>query len=165
MIDFLLAHQAFIRETINGVAFVLFTLLTALTAVYLWDTWLAKEKLTSIGEWQDTPGVPAACVLFWICGSEGYRTFNVWLTYNLGRVPAKASLSEAVTGVGVGMFSVSSVNSTLGYLTAGVILCLALLRGIYVFSPPSWRVWSWKFATACATVFIITPQVFNLFGD
>lgn len=156
MIDFLLGHQALIREIINGYAFVLLLTLTIMIMVFLWDTWI-KEGPMSYDRWARFPGVQTACCLWWIFGSEAYRTCNVWLTYNLGRVAVRDTLGQAITGVG--MFSASSAASTLGYLTAGTILCVSLMRAIYIWTPPDWKRRVWVYASIGAVVFVTVPIV------
>jgi hypothetical protein len=142
MINFLLQYQAVIRECINGVASVLFLTLTAMITVFLWDTWVAKGPVPYT-KWASLPGVPTACVLLWIFGAESYRTFNVWLTYVQG-------------GHYVGAFGTGSVGSTIGYLLAGIVLNIGLLRAIYIFTPPDWRR-VWIYASVGAAVLISIP--------
>jgi hypothetical protein len=153
IIGFLLYYQALIREVINGVAFVLFATLTLMITVFLWDTWVRVRPVT-IPEWQALDGVSTACVLWWIFGAEAYRTFNVWLAYNIGRSNAT---------VGVGVFSASSVNSVIYYLAAGVVLNLALLFAIYRFTPPDWRPRIWFYAASGAVIFVSAPAIIDYF--
>jgi hypothetical protein len=157
VIDFLVYYQALIRELINGALFVLFLTLTIMITVYLWDTWI-KEGPLPLDKWNEVPGVPTSCFLWWVFAAEGYRTFNVWSAYVQGKTP-KADLTQSITGVGI--FSASSINSTIGYLLAGVILCAALLRGIYVFTPPDWKGRAWIYAMVGAVVFDLLPTIFN----
>lgn len=159
MIDFLLGYQALIREIINGYAFVLLLTLTLMITVFLWDTWV-KEGPMTYDRWARFPGVATACCLWWIFGAEAYRTCNVWLTYNLGKMMARATLSQSLTGFsGVGMFSASGVSSTLGYLVAGLIFNLALMRAIYIWTPPDWKSRVWLYASAGALIFVSIPIV------
>jgi len=153
MIDFLLGQQALIREIINGYAFVLCLTLTIMITVFLWDTWI-KEGPMSYERWSKFPGVQTACCLWWIFGAEAYRTCNVWLTYNLGRMAARATLGDAI---GVGMFSASSASSTLGYLLAGTVLNLALMRAIYIWTPLDWKGRVWIYASLGAVIFVSIP--------
>ena len=165
MIEFLLQHQALFRELINGVAFILLLTLTLMIAVFLWDTWM-KVWPETLEDWWRVPGVHTACALFWIFGSEAYRTCSVWITYNLGKVATKATMMEVVVGkIGVGMFSVSSIASILGYVVAGIIFCLGLTRGIYIFTPPQWKHRVWVYAIVGAGIFVSSPTLFNLFGE
>lgn len=156
MIDFLLGQQALIREIINGYAFVLLLTLSLMILVFLWDTWI-KEGPMPYWEWAEFPGVKTACCLWWIFGAEAYRTCNVWLTYNLGKVAARDTLGQAITGVG--MFSASGAYSTLGYLLAGAIFNIALLRAIYIWTPTEWRTRVWVYASLGASVFVSIPIV------
>jgi hypothetical protein len=161
MIDFLLLNQALMREIINGVAFILLLTLTLMITVFLWDT-AVKEWPKSMSDWWKVPGVHTACALFWIFAAEAYRTCNVWITYNLGKVADNATLSQSI---GVGMFSASSVASTIGYLAAGVIFCLGLARAIYIFTPPEWKHRVWIYASVGAGIFVSMPTIFNIFGE
>lgn len=152
MIDGLLGHQALIREIINGVAFILLLTLVLMISVFLWDTWI-KDGPMPYDKWSKWPGVSTACCLWWIFAAECYRTCNVWLSYNLGKVEMKSNLGQTL---GVGIFSASTVYSTVGYLVAGIVLNLALLRAIYIWTPSDWgRVW--MIAGCCAIVFVTIP--------
>jgi hypothetical protein len=157
LIEFLLTHQALIREMINGTAFILCLTLALMITVFLWDTWVIKWPLT-YHEWADVPGVPTACALWWIFASEAYRTANVWLTYNLGKIEASADLGRTI--VGVGMFGGGTAASTVGYLLAGLVLNAALLRCIYIFTPPDWKRRVWLYAVVGALAFISSPTVY-----
>jgi hypothetical protein len=154
MIDGLLAHQALIREIINGVAFILLSTLVVMITIFLWDTW-AKEGPMPYAKWSQFPGVPTACCLWWIFSAEAYRTCNVWVTYNLAKVEHKASLGESL---GVGIFSSSSVSSTLGYLLAGIVLNVWLIRSIYIWTPPEWS-GIWIYAACGAFIFVSIPTL------
>lgn len=156
MIDFLVLHQAYIRELINGVAFILFLSHVLMISVFLWDTWVEEGPLPIV-KWQGVPGVPTACVLWWIFAAEAFRTANVWASYVHGRIPAD---SDLVKSIGVGIFATNSMLSTLGYLVAGVILCVALLRGIYIFTPPVWKRRVWIYASVGAVIFVTIPTLF-----
>jgi hypothetical protein len=153
MIDGLLGHQALIREIINGVAFILLLTLVIMISVFLWDTW-AKEGPMPYYKWSHFPGVATACCLWWIFAAEAYRTCNVWLSYNLGKIEQHANFGQTL---GVGIFSASSVSSTVGYLTAGVVLNLSLLRAIYIWTPPEWQGRVWLYASLGAIVFVTIP--------
>lgn len=157
MIDFLVYHQAYIRELINGVAFILFLTHVIMITVFLWDTWIVEGPV-SLEKWQGVPGVSTACVLWWVFAAEAYRTCNVWISYVLGRLPHSTDLTKSIAGVGI--FANNSVSSTLGYLLAGVILCVALLRGIYIFTPPEWKRRVWLYASAGAAIFASTPTFY-----
>ena len=161
MIDFLVYHQALIRELINGVAFVLFSTLVIVITIYLWDTWIVEGPLP-MDKWNEVPGVKTSCFMWWVFGAEAYRTFNVWYSYLQGKAP-KADLTQSITGVGI--FSTSSMNSTIGYLLAGIVLCGWLLRGIYIFTPPDWKNRVWIYASVGAMVFISLPTVLRIYID
>jgi hypothetical protein len=157
VIELLVYHQALIRELINGAAFVLFLTLTVMITVYLWDTWIDEGPLP-LEKWNQVPGVPVSCFMWWVFAAEAYRTANVWMSYVQGKTPS-ADLTQSITGVGI--FSASSVNSTIGYLLAGVVLCGWLLRGIYLFTPPVWKRRAWRYAAAGAIAFDAAPTLFN----
>jgi hypothetical protein len=153
MIDFLMGNQALIREIINGYAFILLLTLTIMITVFLWDTWV-REGPWSYDRWSHFPGVPTACCLWWIFGAEAYRTCNVWLTYNLGKVESRATMGQAI---GVGMFSANSAVSTICYMFAALVLNLALLRAIYIWTPPDWKERVWLWASLAAIIFVSIP--------
>lgn len=159
MIGILVQHQALMRELINGVAFILFLTLVLMITIFLWDTWVTKNPDT-IEKWRETEGVKTACCLWWIFSAEAYRTCNVWISYNLGKVRPDGSLAESI--VGVGIFSHSTLASTLGYLTAGVILCAGLLWAIYIWTPPEWRRKVWVYAALGAALFVSTPTIYDI---
>lgn len=158
MIPYIFANQALIRECINGVACVLFFTLSIMVAVFLWDTWAAARPTD---KWQTFPGVPTACALWWVFISECYRTLNVWYAY----VNSGGSAPGKVGRAGVGIFESSGAASSIGYLIAGVILCLGLLRSIYIFTPPDWKRRVWKLALAAAVIFILSPTLLGILID
>ena len=158
MIELLVFYQALIRELINGAAFILFLTLTMMITVYLWDTWI-KEGPLPLDKWNQVPGVPVSCFMWWVFCAEAYRTFNVWAAYVQGKTP-RADLTQSITGVGI--FSSSSVNSTVGYLLAGLVLCGWLLRGVYLFTPPDWKSRVWKYAALSAVAFDASPSLASL---
>jgi hypothetical protein len=149
-----LQHQALIREVINGVAFILLLTLVLMISVFLWDTW-AKEGPLPYDKWAKFPGVKTACALWWIFAAESFRTCNVWLTYNLGKHDGVGFPS-----MGVGIFAQGGSISSLGYLIAGLVLNLSLLRAIYIWTPPDWREQVWIYASLGAMVFVTIPNVF-----
>lgn len=156
MIDYLVSHQALIREYINGVAFVLLSTLSLMITIFLFDTWMEKRP-KDLREWGQISGVKTACALWWVFSSESYRTFNVWVSYTSGRKVLHLSDSLDVS-LGVGVFGTASMSSILGYLAAGMIFCAALMRSITIFTPPDWtRVW--LYALVMAAIFIILPDV------
>jgi hypothetical protein len=143
-----LEYQAAIREVINGSAFALLVVLTSMIGIFLWDSYFRTAMTTTA--WRKDEGVAVACVLWWIFGSEAYRTFNVWFAY-----------VRAPPSVGVGIFGVSSGFSTVGYLTAGIILNMALLAGIYRFTPPDWKKPVWIYAVLLAISLVSTPFIID----
>lgn len=152
------------RECINGVAFILLFTLTIMISVFLWDTW-ATSGPANYQRWAGLPGVPTACVLFWVFGAEAYRTFSVWKTYVYGLHVHVIHIDDtlAQTTAGVGMFAATTMFDTISYLVAGTIFCLGLLRGIYIFTPPDWKGRVWIYASIFAAAFTSIPVIFHYY--
>jgi hypothetical protein len=148
VIEFLIYHQAFIREVINGSAFVLLGTLTIMIGVYLWDTWVMVAPRT-YEQWRSVPGVPTACTLWWIFAAECYRTFSVWLSYSQGRI----------------IVELLPAGYTVGYLLAGAVFNAALLSGIYNFTPPALKARVWVYAMVAALLFVISPTIMRMYID
>lgn len=152
-------HQALLREVTNGIAFILFFSHVLMISVFLWDTWVEKGPLPIV-RWQGVPGVPTACALWWIFAAEGYRACIVWMSYVLGRMPnGNTEIAKSI------YFATNSVLSSFGYLIAGLVLCTALLRGIYIFTPPDWKRRVWIYASMGAVTFVSLPWlIFRIKG-
>jgi hypothetical protein len=109
--------------------------------------------------WGEIPGVRTAQVLWWIFAAESYRTFNVWLSYSMGRPRLRSDGSLSNT-LGVGIFDESSVSSTLAYLAAGSVLVVSLLRAITIFTPPDWRR-VWMVAVVVSVIVVLLPNAIH----
>jgi hypothetical protein len=160
MIDWVIGHQALIREFINGFCMVLFLALSLVVLVFMWDTWVSSR---SMREWREAPGMPTACALWWVFAAECYRTGAIWMLYNLGKHDHTTPFPTSESGIGV--FGAAGFWSTFGYLIAGFMLGGGLLRSIYIFTPPEWKRRVWLYATAGATVFVSLPSIVNLIKD
>lgn len=168
MIDFVVVHQALIREWINGYAAVLCMALTSMIVVYMWDTFVEyssatvfvklggvfegrRRPLPAERDWRHAPGIPTACALFWVFAAESYRTSCVWALYQIGKAQG--------TNVASVFFDSTSYWSSYGYLLAGIALNGGLLRAIYIFSPPDWKRAVWKLAAVAAALFCASPTI------
>jgi hypothetical protein len=161
MIDTVVIHQALIRELINGSAMVLCLSLTIMIGVFMWDSialWYTHKikgpgkrgNIASTGlSWHEVPGIQTACALWWVFLAETYRTGAVWLLYNL---------AKGQKDVGV-FFGYGAYWSSYGYLFAGIVLNLGLLRAIYIFTPPQWKSRVWVYASIGAVVFCSLPTI------
>jgi len=153
MIEFIVAHQATVRELINGVCMILFLTLTLMVAVFMWDSLvetLAKKQ--PVRTWRAVPGIEVACALWWVFLAETYRTGAVWTLYQIGR------RDKHFAGP---FFDGGGYMSSVGYLLAGVCLIGGLLRAIYIFTPPEWKSRVWVYASAAAVAFVLSPTFLN----
>lgn len=140
--QFVFNHQVLFREEINGAAMILCSVLSLMIVSYLCMAWWGNED----GHWTRTPGVPTACGMFWIFTAEAYRTGAIWAVYQFHFIPT-------------GPFTDVKFWPTLGYIVAGCIFNVGLLRCIYLFSPPVLRWAPGYFALLLATGFIIMSQL------
>lgn len=157
MYDWIVIHQALIREVINGFCMVLFLALSLMVLVFMWDTWISANPKR---DWRTAPGMPTACALWWIFAAEAYRTGAIWFLYNIGKHMHRSPYPTA-DGAGVGVFGEAGFGSSFGYLIAGVMLIGGLQRAIFIFTPPEWKSAVWIYATIGAGVFCVTPSLFN----
>jgi hypothetical protein len=158
MYNWIVTHQALIREVINGFCMVLFLALTLMVLVFMWDTWVVTNPKR---DWRTAPGMPTACALWWIFAAESYRTGAIWALYNIGKHDHRSPFPTA-DAAGIGVFGEAGFWSTFGYLTAGVMLIVGLQRAIYIFTPPEWKRKVWLYATISAGIFCLIPSTFNL---
>lgn len=156
--DIVVLNQALIREVINGYAMILCLALTMMVGVFMWDSvvdWYeraaaGRNPLAKTGAtWAEVPGIQTACALWWIFLAETYRTGAVWMLYQIGK-------NANDNGP---FFSSGAYWSSYGYLLAGVVLNLGLLRAIYIFTPPEWKDRVWIYATVAAGLFCAAPSV------
>lgn len=126
---FIIIHQAYIREAINGIGMVLCMNLSLMVAINLYQTWYYNHRSK---HWTHVPGVSMACALFWVFASETYRTGAIWHIYRYAPV-----YTDSVSAIG--SFGDVPFGPTFGYLFAGVTLILALLRCTFLFAPPTIR--------------------------
>lgn len=159
-IDFVVQHQALIREVINGWAMVLCLTLTIMVGVFMWDSivdWYAKPNTVRRAgrSWHEVPGIQTACAMWWIFLAESYRTGSVWLLYNIG----KGQKDVGVFFSGPYWFGYGAYWSSYGYLFAGIVLNLGLLRAIYIFTPPEWKNRVWVYAAIGAAIFCASPII------
>lgn len=157
MYDWIVAHQALIREVINGFCMVLFLVLTVLVMIFMWDAFVTSKT----SRWTNTPGVPTACALWWVFAAESYRTGAIWWLYNVGK-DHHTSPYPTASSTGIGVFGDAGFMSTFGYLVAGVMLIFGLQRSIYIFTPPEWKRKIWLQATIAAGAFCLFPSVVRL---
>lgn len=157
--DSVVVHEAIIREVINGCAMMLCLTLTIMIGVFMWDSvaeWYARSMNGTLKAatrtWKDVPGIQTACALWWVFLAESYRTGAVWVLYNL---------AKGQKDVGV-FFGYGAYWSSYGYLFAGTILNLGLLRAIYIFTPPEWKSRVWIYAAIGAVVFCSAPTLFSV---
>lgn len=165
MIDWVVTHQALIREVINGLAMVLFLVLSIMIMVFMWDAFAAHvldRKTTR--DWTHTPGVPTACALWWVFAAETYRTGAIWYLYNVGK-HVHTSPYPTANIAGVGVFGESGFGTSFGYLIAGIMLVCGLQRCIYIFTPPEWKRRVWVYASIGAVVFCFIPTVVTYIGN
>jgi hypothetical protein len=158
MIEWIVVHQALIREVINGFCMILFLTLSLMVLVFMWDTWIASN---STRDWRGAPGMPTACALWWVFAAETYRTGAVWVLYNIGR-SHNTSPYPTANNIGIGVFGDAGYWSTFGYLIAGFMLVGGLQRAIYIFTPPSWNRRIWLYSTLSASVFCASPYIISL---
>jgi hypothetical protein len=163
MIDFVVSHQALIREMINGSAMILFLTLTMMVSVFMWDTMVEYTKSRYfVGtprdpsrSWTHAPGIPTACALWWVFIAETYRTGAVWSLYQIGKGQRDGGI----------FFDGGSYWTSYGYLLAGIALNAGLLRAIYIFTPPEWKSKVWIHAAIGAVVFVLCPALFSTIKD
>lgn len=154
MIDWVVTHQALIREVINGMAMVLFLTLSLMVMVFMWDTWVSAKPGR---DWRGAPGIPTACSLWWVFAAETYRTGAIWYLYNIG----KSGGYIADPSGGVGVFETGPLWNALGYIVAGVMLIAGLQRSIFIFTPPGWERRVWVYATTAGVVFCSLPSIIS----
>lgn len=152
MTDLVVAHQALIREAVNGCAAVLCLTLTAMISIFIWDSfvnwWYRHHKESKA--WAAVPGIQTACALWWVFAAETYRTGAVWTLYQIDR-----------TGDASVFFNSGAYWSTYGYLFAGIVLNVGLLRAIYIFTPPEWKNRVWVYASVAAALFVASPTILS----
>lgn len=156
MNDFVTQHQALIREVINGYAMILCMTLSLMIGVFMWDSiidWYAGNRARTVKSWAEVPGIQTACALWWIFVAETYRTGAVWTLYQLGKHADEHSI----------FLDGSAYWSSYGYLLAGIILNVGLLRAIYIFTPPEWKNRVWIYASLGGVMFCAIPS-FVIFG-
>jgi hypothetical protein len=158
MINWIVTHQALIREVINGLAMVLFLTLSLMVMVFMWDTWVSSKPGR---DWRGAPGIPTACSLWWVFAAETYRTGAIWYLYNIGK--PSGYIPDMSDGVGV--FETGPPWNAIGYIVAGVMLVCGLQRSIFIFTPPEWKRRVWVYASIAGVVFCFLPTVYNLIGN
>lgn len=155
-LDLVVRHQALIREVINGYAMILCLTLSIMVGVFMWDSivdWYSKPggRRRAGLSWHEVPGIQTACALWWVFLAEAYRTGAVWVLYNIGK---------GQKDVGV-FFGYGAYWSSYGYLFAGIVLNMGLLRAIYIFTPPEWKSRVWVLAAVGAVVFCAAPTILS----
>lgn len=156
MTDFIVHHQALIREVINGYAMILCLTLSMMVGVFMWDSivdWYGHPRIRATRSWHEVPGIQTACALWWIFIAESYRTGAVWMLYQIGKHEHDVSI----------FFDGDAYWSSYGYLLAGTILNVGLLRAIYIFTPPEWKNRVWIYASLGGVMFCSIPALV-LFG-
>lgn len=170
MIEWVVSHQALIREVINGLCMVLFLTLTLMVMVFMWDAFAdnfierREKRIPHSTSWTTTPGVPTACALWWVFAAESYRTGAIWVLYNIGKALHRSPYPTS-SNDGVGVFGEAGFGSTFGYLVAGVMLIGGLQRSIYIFTPPEWKRKVWFYATAGGVVFCLLPSIADMIKE
>jgi hypothetical protein len=155
LVDFVINYQALIREYINGVGMVLCMTLAIMITVFLWDTFLTSKDGRT---WTHIPGVPTACALWWVFTAESYRTGSIWWLYNVGKYSHSSPYPEPAN---IGVFNEAGFIASFGYLVAGIMLCVGLLRAIYIFTPPVWKRKVWLYAAIASMAFILSPTLYR----
>lgn len=155
-IDFVVQQQALIREVINGFGMILCLTLSIMIGAFMWDSialWCMNKPMGR--SWHAVPGIQTACALWWIFAAESYRTGSVWMLYNIGK-------GQKDDGV---FFSADpgAYWSSYGYLLAGIVLNIGLLRAIYIFTPPEWKDRVWVYASLGAVAFCAAPTIIDFF--
>lgn len=142
-----LTDNLIIREWLNGSLLPLSANLAFIILVFLIDSFRYREDKS----WWSIDGVPTGCALFWIFMCESMRAGCVWhilRTTNDGRV------------VPTWLREISNIS----FVIAAGILAAAILRCIYLFSPPGWQSWFWKFAAVTTIVFLLLSHYFPNIG-
>jgi hypothetical protein len=145
MLEFLMVHNAIIREVLNGSLFPLFIFLSLMIGHYLWDIF---RKSGSLNGWRRANGSQTACVLFWLLLAEGIRSGNVWYLYRTDTV----HMNVATTSVGLW--------STLVFVVTATVLIATILRATYLFTPMDTphREWWWR-GSALVTIVLNAASV------
>lgn len=116
-------YNLVIREWLNGALFPLNVALTFAIGVYLGQSFLeARNQCVSF---RYMSGVQTACSLWWVFLCEAIRSGAVYASLNAGNrdveLPPQAQEFASVS-----------------LAVAALILCITLLRCIYLFTPRSW---------------------------
>lgn len=145
MIDYVVRHQALIRECINGAAMVLCFNLAVVISSYLYDTWLESEP-RNIAQWRSIPGVPTACALFWLFLFESDRCGSVWWIYHA---------SPTRTAGDLGGFALTNFFEVANYFAVGLGFNLVLLLLTWTFAPPGLKRDCSLISAVCAAIIVI----------
>lgn len=146
--DFILLHQAYLREAINGMGMILCLNLALLIIAHLYVVWYRNH--VRLGHWSRVPGVDMACGLFWVFAAETYRTGAIWHIYRFS--PSHDSSS-------IGTFADAQFWPTTGYLCAGLVLIAGLLRCTHLFAPPAIQKVAWLYSLCLSIAFLILSQL------
>ena len=131
------------RETLNGIIFVLAFNLSILLAWYM----LTVRKIVGDG-WNKIDGLHTACVMFWVFGIIGVRSFWVWL-----------SLYMATAGYQTTPLFDQIANWSL--ICTGSVLIAVTLWATYLFSPESWHSKTWTASASLALLFILITKLWS----
>jgi len=130
-----------IREWLNGSLFPLSLNLAVIIGVFIWDSFVHSLE-DGTPRWWRLPGVPTACVLFWIFGMESVRAISVWAI--LHTTNQNKSMPDWVVE-----------TATYSLVLASIVLLVALLRCTYLFSPPKWGHAFWIYSAVSTLLFLL----------
>jgi len=136
--QFIVSHQASIREIIDGTLMIMSLWCAAIISYYLVQLWAEG------GDWRHAEGAKMACALWWVFMFEAYRTGSIWHVYFMA--PEQRDVETFVT---------VSFSQTIGDLIGGVGLMFSTLYCSYLFSPPMHKQRLWKLSIMTATLFLV----------
>lgn len=136
-----IAGSVILREMLNGALFPLNVALLIAFGFFLYQT----RRMFGPG-WSKTPGVPAACALWWIFFCDAVRAGLVWLTLKTQNDGGSVKFLEPF--------------ATAGFVIAAVVGVAAILRCIYIFTPKWIGHWGWIFAAGLTFAFLLFAEIF-----
>ena len=145
--EFVVEHQSFIRELINGALMITCGWCAAICGLYVFDAW---RESTGDGEWRKHLGTKVACALAWVFAFESYRTGSIWSVYYTTDIVAPTT---------------GSFIQTVGFMVGGVGLIVAILWCTYLFSPPRYVNRLWQLSFINTVLFLVAAVAVKQLGN